>query len=196
MSCNLTLLDRLTNPNIFSTWKVNTTNAINAIISENPANNVTLQGLETDITNTLSCAQQRLSELSNAPSTITRLESELVSARATLSSVQNDAYIAKERTKLITNPEQHVTVYEGWFPLFRPLQITSMLLLVGFALLFTTLALGSLTHLMGFRVQLGYELPYFIRPGGTSGIFTPLTLGIGSLFIILIAVIIYAFTRK
>jgi outer membrane murein-binding lipoprotein Lpp len=195
-TCTAEILDRLNNSSTFSTWRNQTTTALNNITTETPTTNTQLQNIETQITNTLSCAQERLNTLSNTPSSITRLTSDLTAARAELDAAKQTAQIAKERSQLITNPEKRTSVYEGWFPIFRPLQLTSMLVLLGLALFFTSFSLGILTQLMGFQIQLGYAVPFVQTPGSTGGFLSPLVLGLSAVVLVLVGLIIYAFTRK
>ena len=196
MACNPTLLDRLTNVSSFSTWKATTTNALNALTVESPANATILQGLETDVTNTLACAQQQVTTLSSTPTSLTKLQTDLTQARQSVTTATQDAQIAKERSRQLQTPEQKTTVYEGWFPMFRPLQTTSMFLILAFALFFTSVTLGLLTRQMGFLVQLGFEIPWFPAPAGKAFVLTPFMAGAGFIILALTSLLIYAFTRK
>lgn len=192
MACDSSIPpNRLNNSTNFSTWYDTTTQAVNAVTSEN----ATLQNLESDIAKTLACAQTTFQTQSNAPSSITRLTSELTTVRGELEQAKKNATLAKERAQMITNPEKRTTVYEGWFPMFRPLQLTSMLMIIGFGLFFLCIALGITTKMLGFHIQLGYELPFAVAPSRPGG-WNPLLLGGGAIVIVLVGVIIYAFTRK
>ena len=192
MACDSSIpADRLNNSSSFSTWYTNTTVAVNAITSENTA----LQNLESDITKTLACAQTTFQSQTNAPSSITRLTSELTTVRGELEQAKKNATLARDRAQMLTSPEKRTTVYEGWFPLFRPLQLTSMLIIIGFGLFFLCVALGLTTKLLGFHIQLGYELPFAVAPSRPGG-WNPLLIGGGVLVTVLVGVIIYAFTRK
>lgn len=162
---------------------------------ENPATSVSLEAIEKDIADTLKCTQTSLSSLQSAPSDITNLQRTYTQLQAELKTATEDAKVAQDRAQLLTKPETKTTSYESWFPLYRPLQTTSLLILLGFSLFFITFFFGLLMRKFGFFVQIGYDVPLFLQPRPGSPPTNPLMMGLGAALVIAIGISIYAFTR-
>ena len=66
-----------------------------------------------------------------------------------------------ERLEFIQNPEEHVSYYEGWFPLFRPMVRTVLFILFGLSLLLLLLSIALFLRMNGIELQ-------FILPSSSS----------------------------
>jgi len=197
MACTDVILQRITDPIIFARWKTATASSISAINATTPQ--ATLEQLETDMANTLSCAQQQIATKKSLTSDIVYLHDSYVATMKDLKEKQEALDISKQRAALLNAPQNHTTVYESWFPLRRPLQTSTFLLLIVFSLFFFTMFLGILMRQMGIFIDLGYE---FKAPGLSAPPswlmrqLNPITLGIGAALLVSLAVIIYLVTKK
>jgi len=76
--------------------------------------------------------------------------------------VSNDAYAAAkerlstsmERLEFIQNPEQYVSYYEGWFPIFRPMVRTALFGLFGVSLFLLLLSIILFLRMNGIELKL------------------------------------------
>jgi hypothetical protein len=197
MACTDVILQRISDPATFTTWKTATAASISGIVATTPV--TTIEALETDMANTLGCTQTKITEKMHLSTNVSNLHDTHASARTDLEAKKEALSIAKERAALLNAPQNHTTVYESWFPLHRPLKTSTFLLLIVFALFFLSLFLGLLMRQMGIFVDLGYE---FIPSGPTAQAswlakqLTPVTLGIGAALVASLAVIIYLVTKK
>lgn len=197
MACTDVILHRISDPTIFDTWKTTTAAAISGLTSVTSAS--TLEQLETDMASTLSCAQQQIRTKKSLNSDIVHLHDKYLTAINDIKSKQEALDISKQRAALLNAPQNHTTVYESWFPLRRPLQTSTFLLLIVFSLFFFTLFFGILMRYMGIFVDLGYE---FKAPGLSTPPswlmrqLNPITMGILAVLITSLAVIIYLVTKK
>jgi hypothetical protein len=69
---------------------------------------------------------------------------------------------SKERLEMIRNPENHVSNYEGWFPLTRPMHESSLFIIFGIALLLFLVSIVLFIKRQGVQINVatspGYEL--------------------------------------
>jgi len=61
---------------------------------------------------------------------------------------------SKERLELLHEPEKHVSYYEGWFPITRPLKEISLFLLFGAGIFLLLLAVLFLVKTQGVEVNI------------------------------------------
>jgi hypothetical protein len=160
MSCTDKIIERISDPATFSSWQAQTTTALAAVTST--TNDAALTLLETDVTNTINCLQTKTRDTRSANSDITGLYQEYSALQNQYQSQQAALSISKDRAALLTHPEQKTTVYESWFPLHRPLQTSSLLVLIVTSLFFFSVFVGLLARQMGFHLDLAY-IPF---PGG------------------------------
>jgi hypothetical protein len=199
MACSAPILARISDSVAFSTWKSSTITALNSVATATElkqTTSATLESIESDIANTLKCTQDSLVSLKSAPSDITSLQTTYMQMQGELKTAMEDVKTAKDRTQLLTNPETKTSKYEGWFPIYRPLQTMSLLLLLGFSLFFITFFFGLLMRQLGFFVQIGYDVPLFLQPRpGSSTPMSPFVMAICAALVVTTALTIYAFTR-
>ena len=71
MSCTEPIIARISDPAVFSSWQTTTKNSVQGIAASTPEDTVTL--LESDVTNTLSCLNTKITEARTTSSDISTL---------------------------------------------------------------------------------------------------------------------------
>jgi hypothetical protein len=192
MSCTEQIIARISDPAAFSSWKTTTTNSVQGIVASTSEDTVTL--LESDATNTLNCLETKIDEARGTFSDISTLYTQHSALQGEYQTKTDALKISQDRVKLLTHPEQNTTVYESWFPLHRPLQTSSLLLLIVTSLFFFSVFVGLLARQMGLFVDLGY----MYRPAAPGSIMAylaskmnPVALGLGAALIVFTSATIY-----
>ena len=197
MACTDQIVARISDPVTFSSWQTTTKNSVQGIIASTPEVNVGL--LESEVTNTIGCLETKILGARNTSSDVATLYKQHATLEAEYQTKTDALKISKDRVKLLTHPEQHTTVYESWFPLHRPLQTSSFLLLIVTSLFFFSVFLGLVAKQMGVFVDLGYMYTP-AAPGGMMGFIMSklnyMTVGLGVAFVACLGVIIYLVTKK
>jgi len=62
--------------------------------------------------------------------------------------------VSKKRLEMILNPENHVSYYEGWFPMSRPMHEYSLFILFGIALFLLLLSVVLFIRTQGIQVNI------------------------------------------
>jgi hypothetical protein len=75
---------------------------------------------------------------------------------------------SKERYELITNEDHRVSYYEGWFPISRPLTLTTLYVLFAVGLFFIIISVLLFLSMQG--VELKFILPAFATASATGDI--------------------------
>lgn len=197
-SCTEQIVARISDSTLYDQWKTATQTTTNNITTASVQNADTIARVKTDVEQTIRCLQEKTGNLNNVSSDIYTLQQEFAVQQKNLKNANEDMKIAKERMKLLVNPEEKKTVYEGWFPLQRPLRIESMILLLALGLFFSTVFFGLLMRQLGFFVNIGYILPITPTTSGT-GFFAyltnPMTLILLAIVFILVGITTYSFLR-
>lgn len=198
MSCTEQIVARISDPILFEQWKNTTQNTNNSITATSVQNADSIARMKTDVEKTITCLQEKTAQLNNTSTDIYTLQTNYAVVQTDVGKAAEDMKIAKERMKLLINPEEKRTVYEGWFPLYRPLRMESLLLLLAFGLFFITVFFGILMRQLGFTVNVGYILPITTVTSGTS-IYSQLTSPVGivliAIVLILTGITTYSFLR-
>jgi hypothetical protein len=187
--CTDEILARIADPLLFSQWKTTIQNTLNTLSQLTGADaaarkDTGITSLETEIVKYLACAREKLQAANNTPADIVSLQAQYAQVEKELNNAKNDVNVSKERAKLLTTPERKATVYEGWFPLHRPLQVSSTIFLTGITLFMFCMILGFIMLQLGLFVDIGLfmKAPGFgAPPGPFSWILsqlTPLTIGL------------------
>lgn len=182
--------------NTFSGWRSNQLQLINGISPT--TDETTITSIETNLSSTLNCLQNATSTHIQGLSDVSDRYDEKMRLQREIDTKTKGIQVAKDRVSLLTNPEQKTTIYESWFPLERPLKMSTVLILLVFGLFFISLFTGILLRQIGVTIDVG-----FIRriPGAGSfwgylyNFINPLTLGLGAALVITISVIIYLTTK-
>lgn len=194
MACPSRLINMATNT--FSGWRSNQLQLINGISPT--TDETTITSIETNLSSTLNCLQNATSTHIQGLSDVSDRYDEKMRLQREIDTKTKGIQVAKDRVSLLTNPEQKTTIYESWFPLERPLKMSTVLILLVFGLFFISLFTGILLRQIGVTIDVG-----FIRriPGAGSfwgylyNFINPLTLGLGAALVITISVIIYLTTK-
>jgi len=193
MACTDQIVARISDPELFLSWLTTTRNDVQAIKASTDEDDVTL--LESEVDNTMSCVEDKITQARGTSSDISSLYYQYSNLQTEYQTKTDALKISQDRVKLLTHPEQHTTVYESWFPLHRPLQTSSFLLLLVTSLFFFSVFVGLVARRLGVFVDLGYM--YTPSPGGSMfSKLNYLTLGIGAALIVCIGVIIYLVSKK
>ena len=154
-----------------------------------------LVAAQADIFNTVSCLQEKISQLGSTTNAIQGAQQQILSLNDQIKNEEANVAIARDRVAYIRNPEQHTSFYESWFPMDRPMRTGSVPIFIGitvFLMIFTLLVVLSL---MG--VNITFALPQMKAAP------SPLFLILGSittlewiLIVMLISVVIYFMNRK
>lgn len=197
-SCTEQIIARISDATLYEQWKTTTQTTTNGITTASVQNADTIARIKTDVENTIRCVQEKTSQLNNLSTDIYSLQQQFAVEQKNIKNANEDMKIAKERMKLLVNPEEKRTVYESWFPLYRPLRSESLILLLALGLFFTTVFFGLLMRQLGFFVNIGYILPFTPSTSGT-GIFSqltnPITILLFVVILILSGITAYAFLR-
>lgn len=130
-------------------------------------NVASLQTMENGVDILRKCIQGEIIQRQDYVSQIYNLQKTLESKKEEAKKRVNIAKEAKERAASIENPYEKTTVWESWFPLGRPLQESSVPVLLSLAILFLVLSLGMFLRLAAIEFRL--VVP-FLEPqvGGRS----------------------------
>lgn len=173
MSCTSAIEARIENGNSTEEWKQSTTNDINGLASAGVLSQdqlSQLRTLENDIFSMVDCARQKINTVKASPTNVSSLQEQIVSLQKEVSLKEDQYEVAKQRAQSIYAPEQKTTDYEGWFPLGRSIQPTSLFILIGFSIFFTLFFFGMLMSFLGFDIQLSWAVPRFQTPGARPAI--------------------------
>jgi hypothetical protein len=86
----------------------------------------------------------------------------------TLASQRESTDEAKLRVEAMKHPEQHVSYYEGWFPLFRPMSETGLFAIFGTALFLLLVSVGIFLRMAGIELNISLPPSPFTQVDGTS----------------------------
>ncbi len=109
---------------------------------------------EQSVLNMTKCVQQDILSKQNYSGQIYNLQQEIEEKQQEVDTLESTAKEAKERAQLLENPYTKTTVWESWFPLGRPLEKSSLPVLLSIALLFLVLALGMFLRLANIELKL------------------------------------------
>ena len=186
------ILKRINDPVEFSTWQTATRNAVQPTSTTTESR---IGELDSEVSNTIACLQTKIVAARSSSSDVATLYQQYSALQADYQAKTDALKISQDRVKLLTHPEQKTTVYESWFPLHRPLQTSSFLVLIVTSLFFFSVFVGLVARRLGVFVDLGYM--YTPSPGGSMfSKLNYLTLGIGAALIVCIGVIIYLVSKK
>ena len=113
-----------------------------------------LRVAEQTVLNMTKCVQQDILSKQNYSGQIYSLQQEIEQKQQEVDSLEQTAKEAKERAQLLENPYTKTTVWESWFPLGRPLEKTSLPVLLSVALLLLVLSLGMFLRLANIEFKL------------------------------------------
>ena len=140
MACD-SILREMTHEN-FNKWKESKKLAISGISSKTDESAITQT--ESDLTLALTCLQTAVSEKTQGSFSVTSLYDQKLQIQKSIDDKIKTNQVSKDRVALLTNPERKTTVYESWFPLQRPLKLSTLLILLVIGLFFISISIGIL----------------------------------------------------
>ena len=192
MAC-ASILREMTHDN-FTNWKDRQRVAIEGIGLTTDEAAITSK--ESDLSQALSCLQNEITAQTQTSTSVTTLYDQKNQLQKRIDDKHKSNQVAKDRVALLTNPERKTTVYESWFPLQRPLKLSTVLILLVIGLFFISIFIGILLKQFGITLDISLETRI---PGATSSFskyINPLTLGLAGALVITIGVIIYLTSKK
>lgn len=111
---------------------------------------------EQSVANMSKCVQQDILSKQNYSGQIYNLQKEIEEKQSDLDTSEQTAKEAKERAQLLENPYTKTNVWESWFPLGRPLEKSSLPVLLSLALLLLVLSLGMFLRLANIDLKLHF----------------------------------------
>lgn len=149
----LQLVNTLEKYNSLKTQHLDTSKLGNFQASTSP-NVGMLQVMENDVNTVRKCIQSEIIQRQEYVSQIYNLQKTLGDKKDEAKNRITIAKEAKERAAFLENPYDKTTVWEGWFPLGRPLQESSVPVLLTLAIFFLVLSLGMFLRLASIEFRL------------------------------------------
>lgn len=159
-------------------------------ISENVDSNAKINNTEGDLT-----IRSKLNQINTTYIPILRTISAILREKnlpdpKVLQEAKEKRNESKRRLEVLENPEQHVSYYEGWFPIIRPLQESSLFILFGISLFTLFFSTALLLRMNGVQVDIQFPTSLtgesiFTEISGTTGAILGTGLGL------LIGMIVY-----
>lgn len=158
----------------------------------NTAQQTTLTGAQTAITNMKSCLQEKINANANVPTTISNNHEDILSLQDEIKQEEINASIAKDRVEFIRHPEQNVSNYESWFPIDHPLQKITVIVLISINIFMFTFLFLIMMSLAGYDVYL-YTQPRreFIQRTTFGWLYSQLTPPFWIAFVVIISIVLY-----
>ena len=104
-----------------------------------------------------------------------------------------NAAIARDRVAYIRNPERHVSNYESWFPIDRPIHTFSLILLMSINVFMGTFLILVALSMAGINIIFYRDSVSSYRSSWIRDQITPFSI---ATLIALVSVVIYFTTRK
>ena len=146
------IIDSTTTP--LTTWIDAEIPKINAITDATIMNDE-----EQKVAEVFACLQEKLNTVSTVSTQITHLYETQLALEKENTAKEEAVQIAKDRVALLTHPERNTTVHESIFPIKRPLQTGTLLLLLVFGLFFISISTGLLMRFLGIGLNIEMQIP-------------------------------------
>lgn len=200
-ACTTTLLDNISTAAKFSNWSQGYTSSLNILAGlttvPSTTQQTTLIQSTTDIMNMNMCLQERVRTNYGLANSIHSSQDQIQEINNQIAQEEANASVAKDRVSYIRNPEQNVSNYESWFPIDRPIQTFSLVVIISISLFISIFALLMLVSFMGINLSLFIDPTMAVsRSGWSFWIYSQFTPTTWILLISLIAVVIYFMKRN
>lgn len=196
-ACTSSLNDAISSSSKFNAWyernKLILT-AFQSISTPTSAQQNTLLDVGSELTNMSVCLQEKISSSTSTPNDISNAYDDIYRLSEEIKLAEVNSNTAKNRVAYIRHPEQDVSYYESWFPLDRPLQTLTVIVLISICIFMSTFLL-----LMAMSLT-GYDLYLFVSPNRTSSsyqqsyiswIYSQLTFPFWIALAVIVAVVLY-----
>jgi hypothetical protein len=112
-----------------------------------------LQVLEADLNNYISCINKDIIQRNDYSSQIYTLQQEVEQTRKEVSEKKQIASDAQERATQLENPYNKTTWWESWFPLGRPIRKENVPVLISISILMLVFSLGIFLRFAGKELR-------------------------------------------
>lgn len=199
MSCTTTELGAIRNTANFTTWSMNHKATLNTYASKisplSDSDKSDVSRILDDVLSMKDCLEYQVKSNGNVHNTIYTSQQSVTDLNTQIAQEEANASIARDRVAYIRHPEQHVSNYESWFPIDRPIHTFSLIVLMSMTVFLGTFLILVILAMCGVNVifytdsNRSYKSNYsWIRDQITP--FSVATL------IALVAVVIYFTQRK
>lgn len=145
-----------------------------------------------DVNSHIACIQQQTDSLRTATTATSDLMGERMAVEQAIRDRTKDIEVAKLRAQQIREPGTVRSYYDSWFPLRRPLKSATIPALIFCAIFMFVLATLMLLSFAGIETR--FLIPVLamdpVQPWYKRGFF-----GLAIISVVLLALVIYAFTR-
>ena len=160
-SCTPQILARIGDSTIFSAWKGVTSGTLNSISSAAAAGTIapsqnessTLSTASADIFATTACIQEEITKLSSTTNNIQSAQASILDLNKQIEDTKAQVEVARDRVRYIRHPEQTTSFYESWFPIDRPMHVTSVPIFLAITVFLFVFALLIVFSAIGINLQ-------------------------------------------
>jgi hypothetical protein len=99
------------------------------------------------------CLAEQSASINTIQTTNANLFTQQTNLQAAIEQRQTDIQIAQDRALLALDPNYNRTYYDGWFPMTRPLRESTVPVLIGFSLFFTSMSFLSILAFAGGTIK-------------------------------------------
>jgi len=172
---------------------------INNIGSQGSQGSQTIQTIQAETQRVLDCINDKIGAIGASTNTIFNGQYDIADLEAEIAQEQASIDIAKQRLESIRNPEKHTSPYQSWFPIDRPIQPITLIVLMSLTIFISVFLLLMVLSAAGIDLTIitavsttspinRYGFMYWLRSQLTTSFFV--------LAAILLAVIIYFVKRS
>jgi hypothetical protein len=200
-SCTPQILVRIGDSTAFSAWKSVTSGTLNSISSAAAAGTIppsqnessTLSTASADIFATTACIQEQISTLGSTTNRIQSAQASILNLNKEIEDAKAQVDVARDRVGYIRHPEQTTSFYESWFPIDRPMHVTSVPVFLAITVFFFVFALLMVFSALGINLQVITSPNMFTGISQITQQFTWLT---GIQFLVIAGLVYYFVIKK
>jgi len=179
----------------YNAWEDNMKKSINSNQNGGSQSEHELLKLENDMQSVTFCILNEINKLGASSTDIAEMQQNILSKTAELVEAEKDIALAKDRVAYIRHPEEHTSNYESWFPINRPMNSISLIILIAISIFLGMFYILMLLSAFDLDIVLYMSPKYYISPFFMQ-IMQQLTVSFWVVLIALIAVVIYFVKRK
>jgi hypothetical protein len=200
-SCSPHILVRIGDSTTFNAWKGVTSGTLNSISSAAAAGTIapsqnesfTLSTASADIFATTACIQEQMSILGSTTNSIQSAQASILRLNKEIEDTKAQVDVARDRVGYIRHPEQTTSFYESWFPIDRPMHVTSVPVFLAITVFLFVFAILMVFSAMGINLQVVTPPNMF---SGVSQIREQFTWFSGLQFLVIAGLVYYFVIKK
>jgi outer membrane murein-binding lipoprotein Lpp len=130
-----------------------------------------LKAAEARMQESMKCLNQEINQRQSLSSDIYALNQEAKTKEEDVKTKHENVKAAKERAELLQDPYDKTTVWEGWFPMGRPLERGSIPVLWFLSIVFLSISFGLFLEMIGINIEIPglKEIPAWFQSFFSSG---------------------------